>query len=221
QRRRRLYQNAPLTHFFVDSDPRDRIDAPLRLAILRQSLLDMRDPAERLELGIGLFIDRPLGYGKAVGEPDYTPLLAHEAFSISIARKRVMELAVIARELALDVPADLFDSVDHALQTMPVRGLPAARLAEPGRPTAALADVRRVADDFVIIRTMPGGLREMLGYFDFGTLLQRVGPLRVVAMVQSPRGPVLGLFDDDYQLRMEAVVDESAGFVRRAGIELP
>src|SRR5262249_10233631 len=84
RRRRRLHQNAPLTHFFVDTDPRERIDAPLRLAILRQSLLDLRHPAERLELGIGLFIDRPFGYGKAVGEPDYTPLLAHEAFSASI-----------------------------------------------------------------------------------------------------------------------------------------
>lgn len=210
-RGRRLYADDPLTARL------HRLDEVRR--VFTQSIIDLQHPAERTELGIGLFIDRPLGYGKATGEPDYTPMLAHEAFSVSIARKRVKELAILARELALDVPADLFESVDHALQTTPVHGLLAARLAEPGRPTAALADVRRVADDFVIVRTLPGGLREMLGYFNFGSLLQRLP--RVVAMVHSPRGPVLGFFDDDYQLQMEAVVDESAGFFRRAGVELP
>ena len=209
RRQRRLFADRPMSAFAGMSDIQ---------RVLAVAIRDLEYAGERTELGVGLFIDRPLGYGKAVGEPDYTPMLAHEAFSVSIARKRVKELAMLARELALDVPADLFDSVDHALETTPVRGVPAARLAEPGRPTAALADVRRVAEDFVIVRTMPGGLREMLGYFDFGSLPVMT---RVVAVVQSPRGPVLGFFDDDYQLRLEAVVDESAGFVRRAGMELP
>ena len=41
---------------------------------------------------MGVFIDRPLGYGKETGEPDLTPLLAHEAFSPSIAPRRQQEL---------------------------------------------------------------------------------------------------------------------------------
>jgi hypothetical protein len=32
---------------------------------------------------------------------------------------------------------------------------------------------------------------------------------------------VLGFFDDGFNCRLECVIDDSAGFVRRAGIELP
>ncbi len=110
-----------------------------------------------------------------------------------------------------------------------IAGLPAALLAEPAHPAAALADVRRVADDFVIMRTLPGGLGEMLGLFDFSAVQSRFNlPMlregqrpRVVAMVQSAHGPVLGFFDDDYQCRLECLVDDSQGFLRRAGVEVP
>jgi hypothetical protein len=207
RRHRRLFADSPFPAWL------DSMVAP----VFVQSLQDLGNPAERIELGIGLFIDRPLGYSKLPGEPDYTPLLAHEAFSRSIARQRLKELATLAQELSLDLPADFFASVEHALDQTPVRGVPAERLAEPARPTTSLSDVRRVADDFVIVRTMPGGLGEMLGCFALPP-----GPKpRVVAMIESARGPVLGFFDEEYRLVMEAVVDTSAGFVRRAGIELP
>jgi hypothetical protein len=213
-RRRRLFRKDPLTAWVM---------TPMFLRAFEQSIRDLDDPAERSELGIGLFIDRPLGYAKATGEPDLTPLLAHEAFSPSIALRRLKELALLALELSLDVPAAFFDSVARALQDLPVRGLSAGCLAEPSRPVAALADVRRVAHDFVIVRTLPCGLGETLRLFDFGAVQAIFDPAaaRVVAMVQSPRGPVLGFFDDDYRCRLECVVDDSAGFVRRAGIELP
>jgi hypothetical protein len=186
--------------------------------VLAQSLCDLHGYDELLELGTGLFIDRPLGYGKEPGEPDYTPQLAHKAFSRSIARQRLKELAALATELHLDLPADLFPSLERVLEDMPVRGVHSDRLAEPLRPAVALADVRRVAEDFVIVRTIPGGLREFLSYFDSDALPERPG---VVVMIQSPRGPVLGFFDDDYQVVLEAQVDHSTGFVRRAGVELP
>jgi hypothetical protein len=209
RRHRRLLSDSPVT---------DLVHG-LTAAILTQSVHDLFVPAELAELGIGLFIDRPLGYAKAAGEPDLTPILAHEAFSPSIARRRLKELAMLAQELSLELPAGFFDGLERSLQEMPVRGLPAERLAEPARPTAALADVRRVADDFVIVRTMPGGVRELMSYVDLGGYLKE--PPHVVAMVQSPHGPVLGFFDAECRVMCEAVVDESAGFVRRAGIELP
>ena len=53
---------------------------------------DLEQLDERVEMGLGLFIDRPLGYGKEIGAPDLTPLLAHEAFSPSLARQRQREL---------------------------------------------------------------------------------------------------------------------------------
>jgi hypothetical protein len=197
--------------------------------LLALSLHDLDERAERLELGIGLFIDRPLGYGKATGEPDLTPMLAHEAFSPSIARRRLLELMQLADELSLDVPADFAAAMQQTLDRDTARGLPAGQLAEPARPTASLADVRRVADDFVIMRTLPGGLGEMLGLFNFSGVQARFDlPMlragrrpRVVAMVQSAPSPVLGFFDDDYQCCLECRVDESEGFFRRAGIELP
>ena len=46
-----------------------------------------------------------------------------------------------------------------------VIGLSHTLLAEPSRPTAALADVRKVADDFVIVRTLRGGLEGSVASF--------------------------------------------------------
>jgi hypothetical protein len=209
RRSRQLFAGQPLHQWL-------KLECAPRLLTL--SLLDLRDPEELTELGTGLFIDRPLGYGKEAGETDYTPMLAHTAFSRSIARQRLKELAALADELKLDLPADLFASLERLLEEMPVHGVPADRLAEPARPTASLADVRRVADDFVILRTMPGGLAEFPSYFASDVLPQ---PPRVVTMIQSPRGPVLGFFDDAYRVQVEAAIDASAGFFRRAGIELP
>jgi hypothetical protein len=131
--------------------------------------------------------------------------------------------------LSLDLPADFAAAMQQTLDRDTVRGLPAGQLAEPARPAASLADVRRVADDFAIVRTLPGGLGEMLGLFDFSGVQARLDlPMlragqrpRVVAMVQSAHGPVLGFFDDDYQCRLECRVDASEGFFRRAGVELP
>ena len=55
------------------------------------------------ELGVAIFIDRPLGGLKAPGEPDLSPLLAHEAFSRSLAERALGELA---REPLLGLSAD-------------------------------------------------------------------------------------------------------------------
>ncbi len=133
----------------------------------------------------------------------------------------MQEVTRLAAELALDLPADFAESIERELRYDTCYGLSADRLAEPARPTAALTDVRRVAEDFMILRTMPRGLGEMLAYFDFDSVLHGGWRPRIVAMIQSPRGAVLGFFDDDYNVQMEAVVDASAGFIRRAGVELP
>jgi hypothetical protein len=215
---------------FADDALGNRLGLEAR-RVLRKSLLDLDCAAERSELGMGLFIDRPLGFARASAEPDQTPLLAHEAFSLSIARQRLQELVRLAGELPLDLPAEFIETVAEALQNAPVPGLAAHSLAEPARPAAALNDVRRVADDFMIVRTLPGGLRELMRLFDFGPLASvcsihdpcwREGELpRVAAMIHTPRGPALGFFGDDYRCRLEAVADISAGFLCRAGVEVP
>src|SRR5262249_31351726 len=65
----------------------------LPAAVFRQSLADLVHPEELLELGTAVFLDRPLGSLKAPGEPDQTPMLAYEAFSPSVAEKRLFQLA--------------------------------------------------------------------------------------------------------------------------------
>ncbi len=220
RRQRRLFAGEPLHGL---------LDEPGLRRLVAQSIRDLETPAERAELGVGLFIDRPLGYGKRPGEPDLTPILAHEAFSPSLARRRWHELESLAAELSLELPADLRECVLKDFEIDPIRGLPADRLAEPLRPATSLADVRRVADDFVIVRTLPGGLRDFLACFDFHPVQARADlPFlregqtpRVVAIVQLPRGPILAFLDDDYRCRLEVVADVRAGYVRRAGIELP
>jgi hypothetical protein len=210
RRSRRLFADDPLVGRL---GPRAR-------DVLRQSFNDLGDAVELAELGTGLFIDRPLGFGKAAAEPDQTPLIAHEAISADVALRRLKDLALLAREAPITLPPSFFDVLEQRLRDLRVRGLPAAQLAEPSRPTVSLADVRRVADDFFIVRTLPGGLAELLGVLDCPAL--RPGPIpRLVAVVQSDRGPVLGFFDDNYRCRCRAAVDPAAGFFHRAGIEWP
>jgi len=153
KRRRLLYENEPLASLL----------SPNARRILALSLRDLEHREERLELGVGLFIDRPLGYAKTSIEPDLTPILAHEAFSLSLARRLMLELQHLAGELGLE-PMHLPE-----LEAAP--GLSHIELAACPRPVAALADVRKVADDFVILRTLPGGLNELLALFDWQDLL--------------------------------------------------
>jgi hypothetical protein len=214
RRRQRLFEGRPLSAL-LSSEPR---------RVLHASLLDLEEPREWRELGTGVFIDRPLGWGKAVGEPDLTPLLAHEAYSPSIARRRCGELERLAAELDLG-------NVDWRLlrrnESLHVPGLPATRVAEPDRPVVSLADARRVAEDFVIIRTLRRGLEEVLAAFDFAALRPEASlpdpreMLLLLRLAADEKGSMLALFDHQMRQRLEMVTDLSRGFSRRGGRELP
>jgi hypothetical protein len=206
RRRRKLFADAPLATL---------LDANA-LKLLEQSVRDLEHLDERVEMGLGLFIDRPLGYGKDIGEPDLTPMLAHEAFSPSLARQRWRELKKLCAELG--IPCDSA-TLDPLFENGPwPQGLTHAELAECPRPTAALADVRKVADDFVILRTLPGGLRKLVELFDWQALGEVVKTPRLCVQVQ---GGVIALYDSQLRRRVELSVDASEGFASRAGIEWP
>jgi hypothetical protein len=220
RRRRQLFADDPLSNFLTDDGVRN---------VFAQSVRELEHPAERRELGLGLFIDRPLGYAKQVGEPDLTPILAHEAFSPSIARRRWGELKKLCAELALDVDASKLDALFDS--SVCLAGLPHAELADCPRPVAALADVRKVADDFVILRTKPVGLSQMLRQLDLVPMLRNryridfgnesQSPRLCVQAFDGARQPVLALFDEQLRRRIELRVDVSQGYVTRAGVELP
>jgi hypothetical protein len=219
RRRRQLFQDKALPELLT---PEARV-------ALEQSVRDLERPEERVEMGLGLFIDRPLGYGKAIGEPDLTPMLAQEAFSPSLARRRWQELKKLCGELG--VPCDA-GKLDPLFENGPwPAGLPHAQVAECPRPTAALCDVRKVADDFVILRTRPIGLAQMLDQYGLVPLLRKrhrlrfledKRPVRLCVQTFDDAGkPVVALFDEKLRRRIEMQVDMSQGFRCRAGAEFP
>lgn len=212
KRRRHLFSDGPL-----DLTPATR-------ACLQQALDELCHPEESRELGSAVFIDRPLGEGKLPGEPDQTPLLAHEAFSRAIACQRIHELDRLARVCNVN-----FDSATclTALQRLPEVGLPVTAIWSPLRPTVSLADARRVSEDFRILRTLPAGLRELQNLFDWSVLGRQCdldpGEFLLVVRIPCPRsksGSVLAIFDQQYRQRLELDC-ATATFRTRAGLEYP
>ncbi len=210
RRRRQLFADEPLTALL---GPRGKV-------VLAQSIADLADPAERMELGMAVFIDRPLGYAKLAGEPDQTPLLAHECYSETLAQRPIWELERLCRDIGLDV------TISH--EPITITGISHTVLNEPMRPTAELADVRRVADDFVILRTLSGGLADLWLAFDFATLSRRyripflaTGRPRLVLPVADDDVTVLTMYDEALRPRLELAPDLSQGYARRAGVEFP
>ncbi len=204
RRRKQLYADAPLGDILT----------PTGRQILSASLEDLSHPDERIEQGIGLFIDRPLGYAKALAEPDLTPLLAHECFSASLVRRRGKELVDLAEVLRLSVSSAALKAVLENEATP--GGLPHAELADCPRPTVALTDVRKVADDFLIARTLPFGLRQLLALAGVSAM-----PRLAVNTRDGMNQPVLTLFDENLQPTLRLTFDLASGYRTRAGIEWP
>jgi hypothetical protein len=188
---------------------------------LRQSFLDLEHPDEWRELGLGLFLDRPLGVGKAVAEPDGTLLLAAEAFSLSIARQRLLALA---DDLGI-APEDAL--LQRLLAQPSLPGLPLDALAGPLRPgTLSLADARHTAADFVFLRSTPSSVKAFLAQFDFTPLAQQFllddllgGKDMLIA--RSAASGRLVICDAQLRPRLEVEVAAEKGFESRAGQEYP
>jgi hypothetical protein len=201
-RPRRLFADDPLAARLT----------PTVQAVLAESCADLDEADELIELGTAVFIDRPLGRGKTGTEPDQTLLIAHEAFSTAIARRRLGELQTLAGEARLDLPAQWGDGIGQRLREMAPFGLPLELIGDPGRPVAALADARRVSDDFLVTRTLPGSLRAFFATFDWRPIAQRFGAAGLtrsrwlvrlklegqdmMALLDAQRRP-LALFDSD------------------------
>ncbi len=212
RRSRQLYAGDPLL-------PRLRVGRIA--AVLRQSFLDLEQLDEWRELGLGVFLDRPLGVGKAAAEPDGTLLLAAEAFSISIARQRLLALAS-----DLDIHPE--DALIQRLLTRPsLPGLPLDSIGGAVRPgTVSLADARRASADFVFLRSTPSSVKALLAQFDFKPLAQRFpiddllnGADMLIARSATSDGLVV--YDAHLHPRMELEVAAEAGFHSRAGQEYP
>lgn len=177
-----------------------------------QFLADLQEPEEVLELGTALFLERPLGFGKAIGEPDRTPLLTQVAFSPSIARRR--QIALLRRE-ATEILAPLTG----------VR-VPLAWLAKQAGYALGL-ELTGMATDFVVLRTTTRTMQEFLNAFDFSPL-KDVFSLDFLAPDAKPilsgwGGPSgqLTVYDRHGKPRLVLEVPAQAGYRVRGGRELP
>jgi hypothetical protein len=216
RRTRRLYDGDPLPAHLGEH----------ARAALRESAADLDHPDELRELGMAVFIDRPLGTLKAPAEPDQTVLFAYEAFSRAVARRR---LDALAADAAFPLDADGAARHGRALEVLPLVGVPVARVGREPRPVVSLNDARRVSEDFLLLRTLPRGVREFLRQWSFDDLGRRfdlrslgdAGPLLVVRDEAGADGPALAVYDAEMRKRLQLGVCGEGGYVARGGAEWP
>ena len=174
---------------------------------LRQSVADLHHSEELLEMGLALFLDRPLGAGKAPGEPDQTILLSHLAFSPSLARQRLRLLSAAEHE----------DRLPELVASL--RGVPATAVGGRARPGAvSAADARQVADDFLFLRTTRQTVAALCEQYGLGGVMPP-GPLLILPVADVGKGERLVIHDGEAQGRIELIPDASQGYVSRAADE--
>jgi hypothetical protein len=206
RRRRRLFEDS-LTVEMISSQVR---------SIVAASLGDLEFPEERRELGIALFIDRPLGFFKEPAETDQTPILSYEAYSPRIATARLRELEKFADELRLPIVwrGAVADAID---------GLGIEQVPDSLRPAVSLADARKVSDDFRLLRTTAGSRTEFWRLFDTSSLpwSDPARELPLVVRIRIGSETRMHAYDAAGKLRLAFDVDATNGFVTRGGVELP
>jgi hypothetical protein len=217
KRTRTLFADEPLPHL-----------SALGQRILNQSVADLEHPAELQELGMALFLDRPLGVFKHPAEPDQTILLSYEAFSRSLAQRR---LDALAGNLGL-LGDEQKSALVARLETVAVPGVPIERSGEPLRPgVPSLQDAFRVAADFVLLGSTRRAVTDFLAQYDLALLRSRfaaewlTGEERaLIAGSGSVRGTqpgTLRLFDSSLQPRLELEMKPASEYVCSLAAEAP
>jgi hypothetical protein len=217
-----VLQPARRTRRLFADDPLPARLGPHAADALRRGVLDLDDDAELRELGVGVFLDRPFGAGKAPAEPDATPLLTSVAFSRTVAAARLHELA---RDPATALDADrLAGCLERLNGPAFAAGLPADRVGGPSRPGAiSLSDARLAAADFVFLHTTRTSLAELFECLDFTPLLARKDGAFLAGralLATEPGGAGVLVYDEAWRPRWRLAAAE-AGFAIRAGREYP
>jgi len=218
KRRHRLFENDELEPHW-----NERAESALR-----QSIRDLDHPEELQELGMALFLDRPLGGFKSPGEPDQTPLLSYEAFSRSVAEARLHFLVQRSGLLAPDERGTLGEK----LRDLKIEGIsppPGERAARPG--SVSISDALKASPDFVILRTTKKSVSDFARCFQFEVLAPQLSldqwPQGLATLVvrepgESPSfGDLLVVYDSTGAKRLELSIDSSQGYQCRAGLQLP
>jgi hypothetical protein len=219
KRTRRLFEREPTIAI-----------CPQARSILHESGADLEHAVELRELGMALFLDRPLGVFKEPGEPDRTPLLSYEAFSVAIAGRR---LEALANDPDIAFPSE---TVERAMATLTGRlcaiGLP-LRVSMPGRnpATVSLDDAVRVSPDFQVLRITRRSLQDFLNEFDFSPLSKWKATdlgkpehtrllIRAASLDDAAQDELLFL-DEKLCKRLQVRIEPSGGYILRSGVEYP
>jgi len=219
KRNRRLYAGDPLTNY---------LGKQARI-ILDQSIQDLQHPNELRELGLAIFLDRPLNAGKAPLEPDQTPLFSYLAFSRAIARSR---LQFLAEELGLIPDQCTFATYRRLLHDLPVSGLPLDAIAGPSpQGSISLADAGKAAGDFLFLWTTSQSAQAFDRHYFWGPLLERFSledfnwSGRKLMVRCQPAGGQLGaglaIYDYKLRKRLELAYGPQLGYASRGGMEFP
>ena len=212
-RKLRLFADDPLTNHLTPNIER----------VLRQSLADLEHPDELRELGMAIYLDRPLNFGKPPAEPDGTLLLSAEAFSRNLALQRLHNLPRWFASVADAIPAGCVER----LLNLQVAGLPLERIGSPARPgVISLTDARLASPDFVFLRTTTSTVRNFLALYDVSPLAERfdiafLTEAKRVLFARAPGGDGVIVYDGEQRPRLELHVPAHLGYARRAGHEYP
>lgn len=197
-----LYEHDPIANYFTERSIR----------ILQASFHDLAVPQEMREMGLALFLDRPLGMGKQPGEPDQTLLLSHLAFSNSIAEKRLRFLQETCPHWPTDSDVSLSTDVN-------VDGIPLDHLGGDQKPgTVSTLDACQVAGDFLYLKTTSSSIAEFLQQYDYSDLQNQfnVGePFLILTMRENS----VCILDKKFLKRVELKPLLEEDYVRRAGRE--
>jgi len=220
QRRRKLFAD----------DPTDALLGPAARAALKQSMQDLQKPGELVELGLALFLDRPLGVHYEAGAVDRSPLVSYEAYSRFIARRRLAAIKSLGW-----IDRTVFDELSAQVKEMPAAGIAITDLAPVERPgVVSLADAVKAAPDFRLLRSTRSSLDTLLGEYDL-TLLEQVAPEthkwltrdRSVLLVcgrsdDAPTPRLIAFEAETPRLEFGFVTNgEEPAYRQRAGVEVP
>jgi hypothetical protein len=191
-------------------------------AVTRLASVELR------ELGMAVYLDRPLGVFKEPAEVDRTPLLSYEAFSLTIAESRLQKLYAVPPKGGADGRRRIRSQNELSQLLMRLRetattvqGLQVSQFTAARRlGTVALEDARLAAGDFQLLRTTPVSFRQFLKHFEldplkarFPELVEWLNTSPAVLAIREPHAvdvtmagsiakPVLTIFDLRLQRRL-------------------
>jgi hypothetical protein len=213
------------TRRLFEGDSLDDLLGACARDLVKQSIQDLENPAELKELGMAIFLDRPLGFAKDPTELDLTPLFSYLAFSRIIAMRR---LDYLANELGLISNRSQYESYRRQLELLDVPGIAVREIVRfTRRGIVSLADALKVAQDFVLIRNTNQTKRQLLELYDWSPLMPRRAWIREGLLAVPTRKTddessiVLAVYDLQLRKRAEIAFDAGAGYCIRRGVELP